>query len=80
MRMRPMLAGLALATALGGCGSGESGGAITSEEERQLDNAAAMLDDNGVFDTSADSLTANAVEFQDAAPEGGNAATDTNAQ
>ncbi len=69
-----LAAGLALAALLGGCGGGgESGGALTTEEERQLDNAAAMLEDN-VFDTSADSLGANDTDFGDAvASDAGNA-------
>ena len=40
---------------LAGCGGGESN-APTAEEDRELNNAAAMLDDN-MTDASADSLT-----------------------
>lgn len=73
-----LCAGLVLATTLGGCGGGDSGGALTAEEERQLDNAAAMLEDN-VFDTSADSLGANEADFGDAVAADAVNAT-TNAQ
>ncbi len=60
-----------LAVALAGCSS-ESGSGPTAEEERQLNEAAAMLEDN-VFDTSADSLVAD-----EAALENGEATqTDT---
>jgi hypothetical protein len=45
----------AAAMALAGCGGGDSN-TPTAEEQRGLDNAAAMLDDN-TMDTSADSLT-----------------------
>lgn len=49
-------AGLAL---LAGCGGGAPGaGGVTPEEERALDNAAAMLDSNNI-DVSADSMVAN---------------------
>lgn len=68
MRMSLTFAGLAMAMALGGCGDGaENRGGLTAEEERQLDNAAAMLEDN-VFDASADSLVANAAELEETTP------------
>lgn len=66
------IGGLALALVLAGCGSENQGG-LTSEEERQLDNAAAMLEDN-VFDTSADSLVAD-----ETALENGEVASENNA-
>lgn len=56
-----------LALALSACG-GERQGGVTAEEDRQLNEAAAMLEDN-VFDTSADSLVA-----EEAVLENGNAA------
>jgi len=60
---RLTIAGLALLVALAGCGRGnDRGGGLSEEEERQLDNAAAMLDDN-VFDVSPDSLVANEAEI-----------------
>ena len=55
-----VLAGLAL---LAGCGSDEGSGGLTAEEERQLDNAAQMLDDN-MIDVSPDSLVANEAELE----------------
>lgn len=48
---------------LAGCGEQRGEGGLTAEEERQLDNAAAMLDDNMV-DVSPDSLTANETELE----------------
>ncbi len=42
---------------LSGCGGdAETEEGVTAEERRNLDNAAAMLDDQAVVDTSADSL------------------------
>lgn len=68
MKKSLTFAGLAAAMALGGCGDGaENRGGLTAEEERQLDNAAAMLEDN-VFDASADSLGANAAELDATTP------------
>ena len=63
MRMSLKIATLALVAGLAGCGGSDEGrGGLTAEEERQLDNAAAMLEDN-LFDTSADSLVANEAEL-----------------
>ena len=59
---RVTIAGLSLLIALAACGRADRGGGLSEEEERQLDNAAAMLDDN-VFDVSPDSLTANEAEI-----------------
>ena len=54
------IVGTALAAAgalmLAGCGGGDSTGP-TAEENRELNNAAEMLDDSNVTDASADSLT-----------------------
>jgi hypothetical protein len=55
-----VLAGLAL---LAACGRDEGSGGLTAEEERQLDNAAQMLDDN-MIDVSPDSLVANEAELE----------------
>jgi hypothetical protein len=62
--MRKTMFGLAVAAAalLAGCGDNEGRGGLTADEERQLDNAAAMLDDN-MIDVSPDSLVANAAEL-----------------
>ena len=46
---------VAAAMSLAGCGGGDSN-APTAEESRELDNAAAMLDENAT-DASPDSLT-----------------------
>lgn len=60
---RATIASLAALLALSACGRGaDRGGGLSEEEERQLDNAAAMLDDN-VFDVSPDSLVANEAEI-----------------
>ncbi len=71
MKTNMALAAAGLALALAGCGAEPQGG-LTTEEERQLDNAAAMLEDN-VFDTSADSLVAD-----ETALENGEAASESN--
>ena len=57
--------GLALLAAalLAACGSTEGQGGLTAEEERQLDEAAKMLDDN-MIDVSPDSLVANEAEVE----------------
>jgi hypothetical protein len=60
--MRKTLAIAALAL-LAACGDNEGRGGLTAEEERQLDNAAAMLDDN-MIDVSPDSLVANEAELE----------------
>lgn len=51
MTLRPALI-IALALAAAGCGEPERRGGLSPDEERQLDNAARMLDDNMVIDTS----------------------------
>ncbi len=60
MRKTMAIAALAL---LAACGDNEGRGGLTAEEERQLDNAAAMLDDN-MIDVSPDSLVANEAELE----------------
>jgi len=76
---RLAFAGLAALLALAGCSRQPGAGGLTADEERQLDNAAAMLDDNNVFDASPDSLVANEDEI--AAEENGAAETNqANAQ
>ena len=66
MKMQLKLVGLALAIALGSCGGGEEGrGGLSAEEERQLDNAAAMLDDN-TFLIESDSMVANESDLLEA--------------
>lgn len=62
MKHRPILPVLVAVAAVAGCGSDESRN-LTAAEERALDNAASMLDDD-VVDVSPDSLTANVEEFE----------------
>jgi hypothetical protein len=52
-RIAPLLLILSLAA----CGGGEERkGGLSADEERRLDNAAKMLDDNMVFDASPEAL------------------------
>jgi hypothetical protein len=64
-----LLAAAAACTLLAACGS-ESRGGLSAEEERQLDEAAKMLDDN-MIDVSPDSLTANEAELDAIDANGG---------
>lgn len=63
MKKRIGLALAAAATLLAACGDQEGVGGLTAEEERQLDEAARMLDDN-MIDVSPDSLVANEAELE----------------
>ena len=60
------LATIALLAGLAACGQEEGRGGLTAEEERQLDNAAQMLDENMVdmSDVAPDSLVANEAEIE----------------
>ena len=80
MRNKGMTIALALLGLLAACGDREGRGGLTAEEERQLDNAAAMLDDN-MIDASPDSLVANEAELEamDAAEGGGGNSAEGNA-
>ena len=60
MRKTMAIAALAL---LAACGDNEGRGGLTTEEERQLNQAEAMLDDN-MIDVSPDSLVANEAELE----------------
>ena len=66
------IAALAALGLLAACGDNEGRGGLTAEEERQLDNAAAMLDDN-MIDVTPDSQVASEAELEamDAAAGGG---------
>ncbi|MFN3724973.1 MAG: hypothetical protein ACK4SZ_01575 [Allosphingosinicella sp.] len=57
MRFHAALAATAL-LALAGCGGGDERGddGLTAKEREQIDNAAAMVENQQTFDTSADSL------------------------
>ena len=46
MRTRAMLAGLALLAGLAGCSSHEETGGVSADDQRALNDAAAMLDAN----------------------------------
>ncbi len=61
---------LMLAAGLAACGGGGN------DDEARLNNAATMLDDNGVYDTSADDAALNqmALPADQAAPDNGVAA------
>jgi len=61
--MRRKLALIATLALLAACGRDEGQGGLTSEEERQLDEAAKMLDDN-MIDIPSDSLVANEAEIE----------------
>ncbi|MEA3030707.1 MAG: hypothetical protein QOG13_2032 [Sphingomonadales bacterium] len=62
MKTRLAIAAFA-ALALAGCSRQPAAGGLTPDDERQLDNASAMLDDNTIFDVSPDSLVANEAEI-----------------
>jgi hypothetical protein len=72
-----LLGGAAALALLAGCGGrNEGAGGLSADEERALDNAAAMLDSNNI-DVSADSMVANEADVateENAADEGDNAA------
>ena len=62
MKTRLSLILAAVATMTAACGDRTTEGGLTADEERQLDNAAKMLDDN-MIDASPDSLVANEAEL-----------------
>lgn len=58
--MRIGIATLAAGAALlAACGGGGGEGGLTAEENEELNEAAAMLDNGGTIDASADSLVAD---------------------
>ena len=61
--MKTRLAALAALLALAGCHNQPTAGGLSADDERELDNAAAMLDQQNVFDTSPDGLVANEAEI-----------------
>jgi ABC-type glycerol-3-phosphate transport system substrate-binding protein len=74
--MKTRLAILAAALALAACHNQPTAGGLSAEDERELDNAAAMLDQQNIFDDSA-GAAANAA---DQAPPAGAANRAGNAQ
>jgi hypothetical protein len=78
MKTRLAFAGLAALLTLAACGEEKGPGGVSKEEERELDNAASMLDNSGTIAVPDDSLVANEAEI--AAEENGGAAADGNGQ
>ena len=80
MKKTMAIAALAAIGLLAACGDNEGRGGLSAEEERQLDNAAAMLEDN-LIDVSPDSLQANEAELEamDAEAGGGGNSAEGNA-
>ena len=64
-----LLAAASLLAALGACNR-QQPDKVTPDDERALDNAAAMNDDNTIIDTSADDQSVNVqdVEVEENAP------------
>ena len=60
--MKIPFAALAALLALASCSSQPTAGGLSADDERALDNAAAMLDQPNVFDTAPDSVAANETE------------------
>jgi len=74
------MCGAAALALLAGCGGSEPGaGSVSPEEERALDNAAAMLDSNNI-DVSADSMVANESDIAAQENAAADADADANAQ
>ena len=81
MRFHAALAAVA-ALALAGCGGGDERGddGLTAEERGQVDNAAALVENQQTFDTSADSLVLDENAQVDVNALGAAAANEANAQ
>jgi hypothetical protein len=60
--MKTRIAALALLLALAGCHSQPTAGGLSADDERELDNAAAMLDQQNIF-ASPDGLAANEADI-----------------
>ena len=60
---------------LAACGEEKGPGGVSREEERELDNAASMLDNSGTIAVPDDSLVANEAEI--AAEENGGVAAES---
>ena len=70
--MKIRFAAVAALLALAGCHSQPTAGGLSPDEERELDNAAAMIDQQNVFGASPDGLAANEAEAGVPANAGGN--------
>lgn len=75
MRRFAPIAATGLLLLLAACGNDQSKDGVSAQERRDLDNAAAMVEGNQMFDTSADSLVLEgedevAPPANDAAPSG----------
>jgi hypothetical protein len=57
--MKTRLAALAALLSLAACHSQPTAGGLSPDDERELDNAAAMLDQQNIFDSAPDGLPAN---------------------
>lgn len=57
--MKTRLAALASLLALAACHSQPTAGGLSPDDERELDNAAAMLDQQNIFDSAPDGLPGN---------------------
>ena len=66
------LAAFAALLALAGCHSQPTAGGLTPEEERELDNAAAMIDQQNIF-TEPDGVAANEADAAVSNEASGNA-------
>jgi hypothetical protein len=73
--MKIRFAALAVLLALAGCHSQPTAGGLSPDDERELDNAAAMLDQQNIFDTSPDSFGVNGAETADVTDNGAVAAS-----
>jgi hypothetical protein len=73
--MKIRFAAFAALLALAGCHSQPTAGGLTPEDERELDNAAAMVEQQNLF-TAPDGLAANEAEI--AAQENGAGASTAN--
>jgi hypothetical protein len=62
MRMRRKALTITALALLAACGRQEGRGGLTADEERQLDEAAKMLDDN-MIDVTGDSLSDNEAQL-----------------
>jgi hypothetical protein len=67
------LATFAALIALAACHSQPTAGGLTPDEERELDNAAAMIDQQNIFEVAPDGLSANEADVDAPGNGSGNA-------